>query len=132
MRIELPTLQGRFLRRYKRFFADVELDDGSVITAHCPNTGSMLGCLEEGRRAVLRDSLNLERKLRRTWRGRGNPLPGIGGVKRLGLGWRLWRWLFGCHGHCLAQQGSGSMILPGSRQRQQQPPRHCEPVVNSR
>ncbi|MBK8180309.1 MAG: DNA/RNA nuclease SfsA [Planctomycetes bacterium] len=64
MRIELPTLQGRFLRRYKRFFADVELDDGRVITAHCPNTGSMLGCLEEGRRAVLRDSLNLERKLR--------------------------------------------------------------------
>ncbi len=64
MKIALPTLQGRFLRRYKRFFADVELDDGTLITAHCPNTGSMLGCLEPGRRAVLRDSGDLERKLR--------------------------------------------------------------------
>ncbi len=64
MKIRLPTLQGRFLRRYKRFFADVELDDGTLITAHCPNTGSMLGCLEPGARAVLRDSQNLERKLR--------------------------------------------------------------------
>ena len=64
MRIRLPILQGRFLRRYKRFFADVELDDGTIVTAHCPNTGSLLGCLAEGRRAVLRDSTNLERKLR--------------------------------------------------------------------
>ena len=43
MRIELPTLEGRFLRRYKRFLADVELADGSVVTAHCPNTGSLRG-----------------------------------------------------------------------------------------
>lgn len=64
MKINLPTLQGRFLRRYKRFFADVELDDGTLVTAHCPNTGSMLGCLEPGARAVLRDSQNMQRKLR--------------------------------------------------------------------
>src|SRR5687767_4113696 len=64
VRITLPTLEGRFLRRYKRFFADVELDDGRVVTAHCPNTGSLLGCLAEGRRAVLRDSQNETRKLR--------------------------------------------------------------------
>lgn len=64
MRIELPTIEGRFLRRYKRFFADVELDDGTLVTAHCPNTGSLLGCLEEGRRAVLRDSQDEKRKLR--------------------------------------------------------------------
>src|SRR5687767_66422 len=64
MKIQLPTLRGRFLRRYKRFFADVELEDGSLVTAHCPNTGSLLGCLEEGRPAILRDSQNLERKLR--------------------------------------------------------------------
>jgi sugar fermentation stimulation protein A len=64
VRITLPTLEGRFLRRYKRFFADVELDDGRVITAHCPNTGSLLGCLAEGSRAVLRDSQNETRKLR--------------------------------------------------------------------
>ena len=64
MRIELPTLEGRFLRRYKRFFADVELADGSVVTAHCPNTGSLRGCLEPGRRAILRDSQDPRRKLR--------------------------------------------------------------------
>ena len=64
MRIQLPTLEGRFVRRYKRFFADVELDDGTLVTAHCPNTGSLLGCLEEGRRAVLRDSQDEQRKLR--------------------------------------------------------------------
>lgn len=64
MKLVQPTIEGRFLRRYKRFFADVELDDGRVITAHCPNTGSLLGCLEPGRRALLRDSQNLDRKLR--------------------------------------------------------------------
>src|SRR5262245_50477517 len=64
MHVEHPVIEGRFLRRYKRFFADVELADGSVVTAHCPNTGSMMGCLAEGSRAVLRDSQNAARKLR--------------------------------------------------------------------
>jgi sugar fermentation stimulation protein A len=64
---ETTALTGRFLRRYKRFFADVELDDGSVITAHCPNTGSLEGCLVEGAPAILRDSGNPARKLRYTW-----------------------------------------------------------------
>ena len=67
MRIDRPTLQGRFLRRYKRFFADVELDDGTVLTTHCPNTGSLLGCLKEGARAVVRDSQDDARKLRYTF-----------------------------------------------------------------
>jgi len=66
MRITQPTIEGRFLRRYKRFFVDVELDDGSLIVAHCANTGSLLGCLEPGNRAVLRDSQDPERKLRHT------------------------------------------------------------------
>jgi sugar fermentation stimulation protein A len=64
MRIELPTVEGRFLRRYKRFFVDVELANGEVVVAHCPNTGSLLGCLVEGARVVLRDSQDTERKLR--------------------------------------------------------------------
>jgi sugar fermentation stimulation protein A len=67
MDIGLPTLEGRFLRRYKRFFADVELADGTLVTAHCPNTGSLKGCLVEGARAILRDSQDLERKLRFVW-----------------------------------------------------------------
>jgi sugar fermentation stimulation protein A len=67
MRITLPTVEGKFLRRYKRFFAEVELDDGSLVVAHCPNTGSLIGCLAAGSRAVLRDSQNDERKMRYTF-----------------------------------------------------------------
>jgi sugar fermentation stimulation protein A len=67
MRIDLPLLEGRFVKRYKRFFADVELPSGEVVTAHCPNTGSLLGCLEPGAPAWLRDSGDPARKLRHTW-----------------------------------------------------------------
>jgi len=62
-----PPLAARFLRRYKRFFADVELADGTTLTAHCPNTGSLQGCLVPGARVWLRDSGNPARKLRYTW-----------------------------------------------------------------
>lgn len=67
MKFDQPALEGRFLKRYKRFFADVELPDGSVITAHCPNTGSLLGCKEPGSRVLLRDSGDPKRKLRYSW-----------------------------------------------------------------
>ncbi|MEM6671680.1 MAG: DNA/RNA nuclease SfsA [Planctomycetota bacterium] len=67
MQIEQPVVLGRLVRRYKRFLTDVELDDGSIMTAHCPNTGSMKGCLEEGARVALRDSGDPKRKLRHTF-----------------------------------------------------------------
>lgn len=62
-----PLLEGTLLRRYKRFLADIELTDGSVITAHTPNTGSMLGCAEPGSRVWLREINNPKRKYPYAW-----------------------------------------------------------------
>ncbi|MEO0650910.1 MAG: DNA/RNA nuclease SfsA [Planctomycetota bacterium] len=67
MKLDAPLLEGRFRRRYKRFFADVEVDGGEVIVAHCPNTGSLAGCKVEGAPAWLRDSQDPKRKLRYSW-----------------------------------------------------------------
>lgn len=58
-----PMIYGRILRRYKRFLADVELADGSVVTAHCPNTGTMKTCWQEGAPVQLSRSDNPKRKL---------------------------------------------------------------------
>ena len=66
MRIEQPIIEGRLEKRYKRFLADVRLEDGELLTAHCANTGSMLGCSDPGSRVLLRDSQNPARKLRHT------------------------------------------------------------------
>ena len=68
MRIELPVIEGFLVKRYKRFLADVTLEDGSTITAHCPNPGSLLGCQPPGARVVLRDhgQTGGKRKLRYT------------------------------------------------------------------
>ncbi|KAA3633175.1 MAG: DNA/RNA nuclease SfsA [Proteobacteria bacterium] len=61
----LPNLaDGRILKRYKRFLADVALDDGTVITAHCANTGSMESCWKPGAPVQVSDSRNPKRKLR--------------------------------------------------------------------
>ena len=57
---------GTIIRRYKRFLADIELPDGSLVTAHCPNTGSMTGCWEPGRPVQLSYNDNPKRKLRWT------------------------------------------------------------------
>lgn len=67
MQFEPGLIEGRFLRRYKRFFADIELSGGEVVTAHCPNTGSMLGCDRPGSRAWISANDDPKRKLRYTW-----------------------------------------------------------------
>lgn len=62
--MRLPQLvKGRILKRYKRFLADVELEDGSAVTAHCPNTGSMRTCWEPGAAVEVSHSDNPRRKL---------------------------------------------------------------------
>lgn len=65
MRFPKPLLKAIMIKRYKRFFADVNLN-GTVVTAHCPNTGSLKSCWEEGRAAYVSESDNPERKLKYT------------------------------------------------------------------
>ncbi len=62
-----PLFPGRLLKRYKRFFADIELDSGEVITAHCPNTGPMTGVCQVGNRVQVSHHNDPKRKLAYTW-----------------------------------------------------------------
>ena len=62
-----PLIRGRLIKRYKRFLADVALEDGRVVTAHCPNSGSMTGCSEPGRPVFLSEHNTPRRKLKYTW-----------------------------------------------------------------
>lgn len=67
MKFETPLIRGTLVKRYKRFMADVELDDGSVVTAHCANSGSMLSVNEPGSEVWISPATNPDRKLRFTW-----------------------------------------------------------------
>lgn len=67
MRFQHPLIRGRLIRRYKRFLAEVEFEDGEIITASCPNTGSMLGLSAPGSYIWLSTSDSPTRKYRHTW-----------------------------------------------------------------
>ena len=62
-----PLREGKLLKRYKRFLADIELDDGTIITAHCPNTGPMKSLIAKDSRVRVSFSSSSTRKLSWTW-----------------------------------------------------------------
>lgn len=67
MKFDKPTQFGILIKRYKRFLADIKLNNGYVITAHCANSGSMKTCCEPGWQVMISDSQNPKRQLRYTW-----------------------------------------------------------------
>ena len=63
MEFTKSLIKGKLIKRYKRFFADVKLDK-EIVTAHCPNTGSMKGLLDEGNEVYLLPNNDPKRKLK--------------------------------------------------------------------
>jgi sugar fermentation stimulation protein A len=65
MKFTKSLIKGKFIKRYKRFFVDVELiKEKEIVTAHCPNTGSMKGLIDPGNEVYLLKNDNPKRKLK--------------------------------------------------------------------
>ncbi|MFO8084352.1 MAG: DNA/RNA nuclease SfsA [Desulfobacterales bacterium] len=62
-----PLIPATLIKRYKRFLADVRLENGEIVTAHCPNSGAMTGCCEPGRKVYISYHTDPKRKLKYTW-----------------------------------------------------------------
>lgn len=67
MIFDTPLIHGTLIKRYKRFLSDIRLDDGSIVIAHCTNSGSMKTCIEEGAEVYLSPAKDPKRKTRFTW-----------------------------------------------------------------
>jgi len=65
MNFENPLLAGHLVKRYKRFFADIKIKN-KIVTAHCPNSGSMIGLLSENNKVWITEAANKKRKLKYT------------------------------------------------------------------
>ena len=65
MNFKNKLISGLLIKRYKRFFVDIKIKN-QIITAHCPNTGSMYGLLNEGNKVWISESNNPNRKLKYT------------------------------------------------------------------
>ena len=65
MKFTNSLIKGKLLKRYKRFFADIKVN-GKIITAHCPNTGSMQGLLDQGNEVLVTEHNDSKRKLKFT------------------------------------------------------------------
>ncbi len=68
MRFQTPLVPATLIRRYKRFLADIRLDDGQKVTAHCANPGSMMGLAEPGMRIWVEPNDDPKKKLKYGWR----------------------------------------------------------------
>lgn len=62
-----PLYAGKLIKRYQRFFTDIELDSGEIITAHCANTGPMIGVYVPGSPVLVSHHDHPQRKLKYTW-----------------------------------------------------------------
>ncbi len=67
MKFDRPLVHGTLIKRYKRFLADIMLDSGEVVVAHCTNSGTMKSCLEEGAEVYLSPAADPNRKTKFTW-----------------------------------------------------------------
>jgi len=67
MDFQQKLVPGKLIRRYKRFLADVELENGDIVIAHCTNSGSMKTCIEDGAQVYLSPASDPKRKTRYTW-----------------------------------------------------------------
>ncbi|RZT95952.1 sugar fermentation stimulation protein A [Ancylomarina subtilis] len=67
MQFPKPLIHGKLIERYKRFLADIELDTGEIVVAHCTNSGSMKTCLENGAEVYLTHVDDPKRKTKYTW-----------------------------------------------------------------
>jgi len=67
MKFQNKLINGKLLRRYKRFLSDIELEDGSIVIAHCTNSGTMKSCIEEGAPVYLSLAADPNRKTKFTW-----------------------------------------------------------------